>query len=242
VGGLPREEQGSYVLVMAGADGDLVRAPQLPPESNRIDRVVDAQWEAGGGFSAHIQTQYYGQSGSAMRHASQKEGVDELKRGLERSFSRRLGGVTLDKVTPADYAQDGRMEIAVDFGIRQFGQLMQGRMLIFKPGLLVPDPDYTFPNKERQLPIKLTSHLRKDSVTVKLPPGFAVDEMPDRMAAESFYGTYRASWKASAGSVTFEQSLEVKDALAGAAEYSQIKDFFDRVAGGQSAAVVLLKR
>jgi hypothetical protein len=66
--------------------------------------------------------------------------------------------------------------------------------------------------------------------------------MPDRMALESSYGTYRVSWKASADSVTFEQSLEVKDTLAGAAEYSQIKDFFDRVSGGQSAPVVLLKR
>lgn len=242
VGDLPMEEQGSYALVIAGSEGDLVKAPQLPPETNRIDRVMSVEWNASGGVAAHMVTKYFGQSGSAMRYAAVERGLDELKRGLERSYSRRLGGVTLDKVAPADHAQEGWMELAVDFGVRQFGQFMQGRMLVIKPGSLAPDPDYIFPNKARQLPVKLAARLRKDLVTIKLPDGFTVDEMPDRVEVESPYGTYRASWKTGNGSVTFEQLLEVKDTIADAAQYSRIKDFFDKASGGQSAPVVLLKR
>lgn len=241
-GDLPREEQGSYALLIAASDGDLVKVPQLPPETNRIERTVAVQWGASGGVTASMLTSYFGQSGSAMRYAARQGGVDELKRAMERSFSRRLGGVTLDKVTPADHAQDGWIELAVDFGVRQFGQLTQGRMLVMKPGTLVPDPDYVFPNKERQMPVKLGARLRKDRVTIPIPAGFTVDEMPGRLEAQSPYGTYRASWKTNGGSVIFEQSLEVKDAIAGAVEYPRIKDFFDKVSAGQSAPVVLLKR
>jgi transglutaminase-like putative cysteine protease len=242
VGGLPREEQGSYALVIAGSDGDLVRMPQLAPETNRIERTVEAAWSGGGGVSARMLTQYFGQSGSAMRYASVEGGVDELKRDLERSFSRRLGGVTLDKVALADHARDGWIELAVDFGVRQFGQSMQGRMLVIRPGGLVPIPDYTFPNQTRRLPVKLAGRLRKDRVTIKLPDGFGVDEMPDAAEVVSSYGTYRASWKTGNGNVTFEQVLEVKDTIADAGEYARIKDFFDKVSGGQAAPVVLLKR
>jgi hypothetical protein len=88
----------------------------------------------------------------------------------------------------------------------------------------------------------LSARLRKDSVTIKLPQGFTVDEMPDHIELESPYGTYRASWKTTGDSVTFEQLLEVKDTLADATEYPRIKDFFDKVSGGQNATVVLLKR
>jgi len=242
VGDLPREEQGSNALVIAGTEGDLVKLPQLPPETNRIDRVVEAGWNGNGGVAARMVTQYFGQSGSAMRYRAVQEGPDELKRGLEQSFSRRLGGVTLDKVAPADHAREGWMELAVDFGVRQFGQFMQGRMLVIKPGSLVPDPDYIFTNKTRQLPVKLSARLRNDRVTIKLPEGFAVDEMPDPEEVKSSYGTYRAWWKTGNGSVIFEQSLEVKDTIADAAEYPRIKDFFDKVSGAQAAPVVLLKR
>ncbi len=240
VGDLPREEQGSYALVLAGSDGDLVKAPQLPPGDDRIERAVVVDWN-GNGVSAHMLTKYFGQSGSSMRYAARQDGVDELKRGLERSYSRRLGSVTLDKIAPVDHADEGRMELAVDFGVRQFGQLMQGRMLLLRPGMLVPDPDYIFQNKDRQLPVKLSARSRRDSVTIKLPQGFTVDEMPDRVEIAGAYGTYRASWKTANDSVVFEQSLEVKDAIAAPAEYPKVKEFFDQVSGGQLAPVVLLK-
>jgi hypothetical protein len=241
VGGLPREEQGSYALVVAGSDGDLVKMPQLPPAANRIDRAVEVEWNNNGQLAAHMVTQYSGQSGSAMRYTARQGGMEELKRGLERSFSRRLGGVTLNKITPADHAREDSFELEVNFGVLQFGQLMQGRMLLLKPGILVPDPDYVFPNRERKLPVKLSARLRKDVVTIKLPAGFVVDEMPDPMEVENSYGSYRASWKTDNQSIRFEQLLEVKDAIAGVAEYQQVKDFFDKVSAGQSAPVVLLK-
>lgn len=242
VGGLPREEQGSYALVEAGLDGDLVKMPELPAAANRIERAVEVEWNGSGQLVGHMVSKYFGQSGSAMRYSSQHTAPDEFKRNLEHSFSRRLGGVTLDKITPTDHVQDDSFEVAVDFTVLQFGQLMQGRMLLFKPGMLVPDPEYLFPSKERKLPVKLSSRARKDTVTVKTPAGFAVDEIPDPAQVQGSYGTYRASWKAAGQSVRFEQSLETNDAIAEAAEYPRVKDFFDKVAGGQAAPVVLVKQ
>ena len=90
--------------------------------------------------------------------------------------------------------------------------------------------------------MKLNGASRRDVVTITLPAGFAVDELPDPVSVESPYGAYRATWKAAAGRLTFEQSLQVKDTFAEAAEYPRIKSFFDTVFGGQSAAVILMKK
>ncbi|HTW66546.1 MAG TPA: DUF3857 domain-containing protein [Bryobacteraceae bacterium] len=241
VGDLPRDEQGSYALVVAGLDGDLIRMPQLPVSSARIERTVQASMDASGHLAAHLLTEYFGQSGSSVRYLTSHGGTDKLKENLERGYSRRLGGVTLDKISPADHASEDRMELAVDLGVGQFGQFMQQKMLIVKPGVLTPDTDYVFANKLRKLPVRLESRLRKDSVVIQLPPGFAVDEIPDPVKIESPYGVYRASWKASNGSVTFEQSLEIKQTLAAAPQYAQVKEFFDQVLGGQNEPVILLK-
>jgi hypothetical protein len=86
--------------------------------------------------------------------------------------------VTLDKISPSDHVQDGQLDLSVDFSVAKFGQLMQARMLVLNPGALVPSPDYIFANKERTLPVKLSARSRKDSVSIKLPAGFTVDEMP----------------------------------------------------------------
>ena len=218
-----------------------MKMPQLPASDNRIERAVEVEWNASGKLIGHMVTKYSGQSASMMRYNTRQGSTDELKKNLERSFSRRLGGVTLDKITPTDHVQEDSFELAVDFSVLQFGQLMQGRMLLFKPGILVPDPDYLFPSKERKLPVKLSSRSRKDIVTVKMPAGFAVDEMPDPAQVESQYGTYHASWKKVDQNLHFEQQLEIKDAIAEVVEYPRVKDFFDKVAGGQAAPVVLVK-
>jgi len=241
VGDLPSQEQASFALVVAGQDGDLVKIPQLPPVSARIERTVDAHMDDNGHLAAHLVTEYFGQSGSSMRYLTRHGGVDKLKENLERSYSRRLGGVTLDKISPSDHALDDRMELAVDLGVGQFGQFMQQKMLVVKPGTLAPDADYSFSNKERKLPVRLESRLRHDSVVIQLPAGFAIDELPEPIEIDSPYGVYHAAWKPGNNSVTFEQSLEIKQTIAAPAEYAKIKDFFDRVLGGQIAPLVLLK-
>jgi len=241
VGDLPNEEQASFALVVAGPDGDLIKMPQLPLASARIERTVDARLDQDGHLAAHSVTGYFGQSGSSVRYLTRHGGMDQLKKNLERSYSRRLGGVTLDKISPEDHALEDRMELGVDVSVGQFGQFMQQKMLVVKPGALAPDTDYVFSNKERKLPVRLESRLRQDSVVLQLPAGFAIDEIPDPVEIESPYGVYKASWKTSASSVTFEQSLEIKDTLAAPSEYAKVKGFFDRVQGGQSAPVILLK-
>jgi hypothetical protein len=241
VGGLPTSEQSSFALVVAGPDGDLIKMPRLSPASARVDRKVDGRLDDGGHLNAHLVTEYFGQSGSAMRYLARHGGDDQLKKNLERTYSRRLGGVKLDKITPEDHASEDRMELSLDVAVGQFGQFMREKMLVIKPGALAPDADYSFSNKERKLPVRLESRLRQDSVVLQLPGGFAIDEIPDPVEIESPYGVYKASWKSGDGSVTFNQSLEIKDILAAPSEYAKVKDFFDRVQGGQIAPVILLK-
>jgi len=88
----------------------------------------------------------------------------------------------------------------------------------------------------------LDSESYSETVRVKLPAGFAVDETPESGNLDAPFGTYRISYKVDNGVLLFTRSLEVRAATIPASDYSQVRDFFGRVAGSEQSPVVLLKR
>jgi transglutaminase-like putative cysteine protease len=242
VGDLPSDEQGSYALVIAGARGALLKMPLLPAHSNRIESSVEATMDANGQIHAHLQREYFGQSGSLLRAVEKLRGRAEVTKRFERGFSRQLGGTTLSGVTTQSHAEDNRLAVSLDLTAERFGQVMQGKLLIVRPGTLTSGGEYFLGSKQRSSPVKLEADLRHDSIKVKLPAGFTLDELPAPAKVESAYGTLQASWAVREGEIVMEQTLEIRETVAPASEYAQVRDFFDRVAGAQTAPVVLLKQ
>jgi hypothetical protein len=241
VGNLPESEQGSHALIVAGSDGDLITVPLLPPDRNRVESTADAQLRADGSLAAHLQRLYCGQQASHLRYMATYEKSDELKRTFEETLSNRLGGLTLQKIEPADRLADDQFQLNMDVAVKQFGQVLQGRLLMVAPGTLGRRTTYAFPAKPRTLPVRLEAEAFQDSVAIAMPPQFKVDEIPDPVQLSSAYGSYKATWRADKDKILFEQSLEVKSTTAPAAEYTQIRQFFEKVESAQNSAVVLVK-
>ena len=242
VGNLPEQEQGSYALVVAGADGDLITMPLLPAEQNRIESSADAQLNSDGSLSARIERRYYGQQGSAVRYLTTFEDRDELKRRFEEGLSYRLGALSLDRIVPSDHPGDDQFQLNMDVTVKQFGQMLQGRLLMVAPGTLGRRSEYAFPAKTRTEPVRLNAEAFRDSVSIAAPPNFKVDELPDAVQLTSDYGSYKATWKADGNKILFEQSLDVKNTIAPAAQYAQIRQFFAHVDEAQNSAVVLVRQ
>ena len=118
---------------------------------------------------------------------------------------------------------------------------MQG-LIIVKPGALALGAEYAFLAGERKLPVKLDADVYRDTVRIKLPEGYKIDEMPDPVRLESRYAVYQANWKADGGDLVFEQSTEVDDALVPAVQYTDLRAFFDKIGGSQMAPVVLIRK
>lgn len=241
VGSLPMEEQGSYALVIAAGSGTLLKMPLLPSSTNRIEASVEATMNANGGLTASLQGQYFGQSGIPLRAVDRLRGHEELQKRFERGFARRLGGVTIKSVA-MDGSGDSKLTAKVDFTAERFGQMMQDRLLVVRPGTLSSGGEYYFTSRKRSSPVKLEADLRRDSIKVKLPEGFKLDELPARAKVESTYGRIEATWSVRDGEIVMEQTLEIRDTVAPAADFAQVRDFFDKVAGVEGAPVVLIRQ
>jgi hypothetical protein len=134
------------------------------------------------------------------------------------------------------------LQLNLDLAVHQFGQTMQGRLLIITPGNLALTVGYALPAKPRKLPVELFARAQADSVTLTVPAQFKVDEIPDPVKIDSPYGSYRAQWKVEGAKILFEQSVEIKDTLAPASEYAKLREFFEKISSGQHSPVVLLKQ
>jgi len=241
LGDLPEDEQGSRALVIAGAQGELVAMPLLPASANRIESTVAAGMDANGHLEVHIGRQYFGQSAAQAHARLSHQSNDDLKRGYESSLARRVGAIAVKQATISGRIAEGQMQLSLDFAADRFSQIVQG-LIIVKPGALALGAEYAFLAGERKLPVKLDAEVYRDTVRIKLPQGYKIDEMPDPVRLESRYAVYQANWKADGGDLVFEQSTEVHDALVPALQYTDLRAFFDKIGGSQMAPVVLIRK
>jgi hypothetical protein len=238
LGGLPLDEQGSHALVIAPAYGRLMLVPALDASQNRSESSASARVAPDGRLEANLLLKYYGQAGRRFRAIKRSAEPDALRKDLQTAFSNDLPGAVVKTVSNLE---GSHVELRVDLEAASFGQLLQGRLLILKPGLLLADT-LRFPAKDRKWPVRLEESSRSDQVSLPIPAGFEVDEMPLPFATETPYGKYEASWKIQDGVVTLEQRLQVKRGLFPATAYPQIHRFFESVAGSQAAPVVLIRQ
>jgi hypothetical protein len=189
-----------------------------------------------------MERRYFGQSGAVVRGIERFSGASELRKRFERNLALTIPATTVSRM--GSETDDAGNTVAVNLSVTAdgFAQVMQGRLLIVRPGLLASGGEYFLPSTERKGPILLSSDLRRDSIRVKLPAGFEVDELPAPVELESDYGVLRASWVVENGEIVMQETLEIHEALAPASDYAKVREFFEAVGGAHGAPVVLVRR
>lgn len=189
----PFYEQGSFALLLAGDRGDLLRMPVTKPEANLIDISVDATLDADGKLAVSFINSKTGQPASMERHLAANENPDQYKASYQRNLGDRAKGAVISKILPDDHFEQNKFDLRIDFDSPNYGQTMQGRLLVFNPAVLgiprfVAPP---FPKDEKRVsPIVLRAALYRKTVRVRLPAGFTVDEAPSAAKFETNFGKF----------------------------------------------------
>lgn len=168
-------------------------------------------------------------------------GRDEVKRRFEHELSQRLSGVALKHVEIRPEREENRLAVSLDLSAERFGQIMQNRLLVIRPGLLASGGEYFFVNRPRATPIRLKADLRRESIHIKLSAGFKFDEVPMPAKIEGPYGSLETQWGFDDGAIVMKLTLEVHDTIAPPSEYVKVREFFERVAGAINVPVVLIR-
>ncbi len=242
VGDLPWYLQGSQALVVAGADGDLLKMPVTPPEANRLERQSEVTLTPEGSITAVVHERAAGQSAAAFRHEFRRKSQPDYMKMIERWVTSGATGAKVIKVEPSDNNVEGKFGLDVEFTVPNYAQSMRGKLLVFKPAVVFRREQVVLIGPKRKYPVVLKSEAYSETVRVKLPEGFEVDEIPDATRLDAPFGKYSASWEVKEGYLIFTRSCVIQATTIPAEQYLLVRVFFDRMRGAELAPVVLAKK
>lgn len=242
VGDLPNHEQGSLALIIAGDEGALLRMPTTPPEANRLERVADVVLAQDGSITASLHERAIGQSAVGERTIFRRLSYPGYLKRVEEWIARGASGASISKVEPSDNSAEGKFSLDVNFTAARYGQVMQGRLLVFKPAIVSRRESLFLTESSRKHPVVLEPHAYTETIKVKLPEGFEVDELPDAMRLDAPFGAYTINCAVKDGQLHFTRSLILRSAIIPVEDYAKVRGFFEKMRAAEQTPVVLAKK
>ena len=242
IGDLPDHEQGSWALIVAGESGSLLRMPVTPVESNLLERRIEANLTADGSLAAKIQEQANGRWASGYRAEFRRSSRSDYQKLIEGWISAGATAAKVNKVEPRDDATAGQFNLAIDFTAPSYGQVMQERLMIFKPAIVSRRESLALTEVKRKHPVVLTSNAYSETLSLKLPVGFAVDELPDAVKLDTTFGSYATNYEVKDGHLVFTRKLVQKAGTIPVEQYAAVRSFFEKIRAAEQSPVVLAKQ
>ncbi len=242
VGDLPDYLQGSQALIMAGENGGLSKMPITPPETDLLERNVEVNLSAEGEIKGTISEKASGQTSTIFRRELRALSASQYKQAIEGWLTRGATGAQLVKVTSNDKHADASFDLNVEFSAPRYAQLMQDRLLVFKPVIVGRRGGVFLTEIKRDQPVMLDSNSMKETVTFNLPSGFVVDEIPDAVTLETPFGKYMTRYEAKDNKLIFTRSLVINRTTVPVEKYNSVKDFYSKIMAAEQSPVVLLKK
>ncbi len=242
IGDLPEEEQGSYALIDHKTTDSLTKMPVMPAETNRLDRTVDITLGTTGEISGKVNEKSTGQSAAGERarlHSLSLTGYNSM---IENWISRGAVGAKTAKIVPTDDHDAGSFDLDVEFSANSYAQIMQGKLMVFKPAIVGRLERLSFTEGKRMQPYMIDATYYSETVRFKLPQGFSVDETPDAVKLDTDFGKYEVKYEVKGDQLIFTRSLKLTRSSIPADKYDSIRKFFGSVRSAEQSQVVLIKK
>ncbi|HLY19954.1 MAG TPA: DUF3857 domain-containing protein [Bryobacteraceae bacterium] len=242
LGAVPEDEQNSLALIAAGDRGALIRVPEAPAENNRVERTTEMELGVDGSLRGSVTERFFGSMAVRARSQYRENGNGEVAKTLERWMAGHVPGTSISLAEPSDNFPDNTFRLALQFAAPHYGQLMQNRLLVFRPGA-VPRSDFVpVTTAERKYPLVVKGEIFRETVKAKLPPGFAVDEIPAGARVEGSLGIFKSTCLVKDNEITWIRSLDIQAQVIPAARYGEVKSFLQRVADAEAEPIVLVRK
>jgi hypothetical protein len=213
-------------------------APSGPATAASHEREVEATLNPDGSITGGFTDK---RSGEELSHAVAAYRANP-KSDYVKMIERWVGESVPGALTSGVEAQEGSGEFVLKarFTSQRFAQRPQARMLIFKAAL-ISHGDLRLTEKKRTYPIVVDADALSETVRIRVPAEFKVDELPEKVHIQSPFGKYQAEWAAEAGAIVFTRTFEMDAQVVPASQYAELRQFLDAVTGSAESPVVLVK-
>src|SRR5262249_4577241 len=173
-----------------------------------------------------------------FKHAARPQYV----KYIERWVTQTAPSANVLKSEPNDDARRGEFALDVEFKSPNYAQLMRGKLMVFKPAIVSRRSSIFLTAPNRKHSVVLDSEAYNETVRIKLPEGFDVDETPDAAELNQPFGNYAAKCEVKDGYLIFRRSLSLRAGTIPVEQYASVRGFFERIRAVEQTPVVLVKK
>ncbi len=234
--------QGNYGLLVTEDGGDLIQLPQIEPAASGQRRDAKLKLSSDGVLSGDVTEVLRGDYAVTQRYAlrSVSKDTDRIKH-LESLLSHSLGTfqITSAKVGNLD-VHDQPFEYIYSFAAANYAK-SAGNLLLVRPRVIGNWSSDILEKKEpRKYPVEFGGPMKNtDTVEIKLPAGYEVDELPLAADADYSFGSYHSKCEIKEGVLLYTRSLEVKELSVPVDKLDQLKKFYRIIASDERSTAVL---
>ena len=241
-GMLPAGEQDSYALVITGNGGELIKMPLLPPLLNRLQRVAHLQLTPEGALFGEVEETRSGYEASIMRaeliNADRDKRVKVIEAFLEEFLDRsRLTYASIGNLDKYDEP----LILKYKFEAADYAK-SAGDLMLVRPRVLGNKASGIAEDKKRKYPVSYkTTTLQSDTVDIKLPAGYSVDELPPAADVTAPFAEYKSKIESKDNMLYYSRSYTVKDPLVPLDQIPALRTFMRGIASDERNTAVLKK-
>ena len=239
-GQLENELQGSYGLLIDGANTQVLHLPVAAPEQNTIARTGHFQLSAEGALSGTLRMTYAGPDAARIRnlfHSGYEQGE---RKAVEQSLREEQAGFTLVHFH-AEHAADRNVDFVLQEKLSAANYVRQaGTMWLVRPHVAQSDVLPTDTTKPRQYPVEFNgTDLHTEDYTIDLPPGFTVVDVPQPVHWDYGFATYSSKTVATASQIHYTSQLRILQMEVPADQYEKFVQLMRQIGSNESSAVLL---
>lgn len=241
-GQLEHNLQGSYGVLMEGADSQVIALPLLSPELNTIRRTATLHLKSDGTLEGTVTEKRFGDLSERRRtlytHGDAKEQSDAFDHILEQDFPTfKVSGLKVENAEALNKDLTTTYTLDVDRYARNMGQLLMVRPRVL--GDEAPAVDH----EPRKVPIDLSETMQaKDDYEIELPQGYAVDELPDPVKLDLGFASYESSSQVKGNILHYTRTYTVREVTLPPEKYADLQKLSSVISTDEQSRAVLKKQ
>lgn len=219
-------------LVYGTPEGqDLTQAPYFPPEHNALAWQATSRIDSAGLLTSQMVIDAKNSPCTSFRRTIARTRVPEQRAVFEQAVAVAPNARIdeLEWTDPYDYSQDTqvRMQLSAENYAAGGDKLMLFRLpMMTRPlgSFIAPDLAYPLDASERKTDLRLrASRLVRIEESIKLPPGFKVEHLPEAKKMDSPSAAFTFEAQAEGDTLTYKLALTIRDNVIPAKNYPGYK-------------------
>jgi hypothetical protein len=240
-GSLEPELQGSWGILMDGAQTTTLRLPVLDAQDNVLVRTGNFTLAPDGSLTGSVSEVRQGNGADPWRYLFLNGDQRRLEQAENNTLHTALPDFTMTDLN-ARHTKDRSMPFDVEYKLAVDHYVQHaGTMLLVRPSVVgIYRAENLENGRPRLYPITLgpEEDLREDD-TITLPAGYKADDLPEPVHLDSPFATFESTVTMTGNTLHYTRELAIHTMVLPATDLSAYQDFFGKVSNAEREEALL---